>query len=640
MAYQVLARKWRPMQFDQVVGQQHVLEPLFHALEQQRLHHAYLFTGTRGVGKTTIARILAKALNCERGVSARPCGECPSCEEIEQGRFVDLIEVDAASRTKVEDTRELLDNVQYRPTRGRYKVYLIDEVHMLSRHSFNALLKTLEEPPEHVKFLLATTDPQKLPVTVVSRCLQFNLRALDREQIVGQLEYVLENENVPHDAQALTLLAQSAKGSMRDALSLTDQAIAQGQGKVQVESVQRMLGHLADAHVHPLLDALASGDSGSVFEKFDELKSLVPDPLMILNELQRVIHRIALIQQIPAMMGAEDKTNTTEALLRKLPAEVLQLYYRIVIEGKKEAPYAVDPQSAVEMTLLRLLSFTFENPESGEEALTRPPESNLDTITPFEQTEEAAHAGQHSGDTSIQSEADDMSALEAQQRDIEAQAAQHRMSRPAEGVAEDNSVAPDEGLASLLNMRQDLSGHQEPEKKNSEIDIETSPEQPHLPSRQPDKQHAEPVLTTPVSLSHIQQRFDSSTRRAADVDSWAALVDATAVQGLTRQLLLNSVLEKVGHQQWCIWVTEEQQSLLSEKTVALAREALCEVLSAQGEYRFLVGSQQMSTPLLIQQAIDHYRLEQAKLWLQNDSGFNELLNSFDAVTDETSISAR
>ncbi|WP_287830291.1 DNA polymerase III subunit gamma/tau, partial [Idiomarina sp.] len=185
MAYQVLARKWRPMQFDQVVGQQHVLEPLFHALEQQRLHHAYLFTGTRGVGKTTIARILAKALNCERGVSARPCGECPSCEEIEQGRFVDLIEVDAASRTKVEDTRELLDNVQYRPTRGRYKVYLIDEVHMLSRHSFNALLKTLEEPPEHVKFLLATTDPQKLPVTVVSRCLQFNLRALDREQIVG-----------------------------------------------------------------------------------------------------------------------------------------------------------------------------------------------------------------------------------------------------------------------------------------------------------------------------------------------------------------------------------------------------------------------------------------------------------------------
>ncbi len=252
MAYQVLARKWRPMQFDQVVGQQHVLEPLLHALEQQRLHHAYLFTGTRGVGKTTIARILAKALNCERGVSARPCGECPSCEEIEQGRFVDLIEVDAASRTKVEDTRELLDNVQYRPTRGRYKVYLIDEVHMLSRHSFNALLKTLEEPPEHVKFLLATTDPQKLPVTVVSRCLQFNLRALDREQIVGQLEYVLENENVPHDAQALTLLAQSAKGSMRDALSLTDQAIAQGQGKVQVESVQRMLGHLADAHVHPL----------------------------------------------------------------------------------------------------------------------------------------------------------------------------------------------------------------------------------------------------------------------------------------------------------------------------------------------------------------------------------------------------
>ena len=634
MAYQVLARKWRPMQFDQVVGQQHVLEPLFHALEQQRLHHAYLFTGTRGVGKTTIARILAKALNCEQGVSAHPCGECQSCQEIEQGRFVDLIEVDAASRTKVEDTRELLDNVQYRPTRGRYKVYLIDEVHMLSRHSFNALLKTLEEPPEHVKFLLATTDPQKLPITVVSRCLQFNLRALDREQIVGQLDYVLEQEHVVHDTQALTLLAQSAKGSMRDALSLTDQAIAQGQGEVNTESVQRMLGHLADAHVHPLLNSIADGDNGSVFAKYDELKALVPDPLMILNELQRVIHRLALVQQIPAMMGAEDQTKTTQTLLRKLPAEVLQLYYRIIIEGKKEAPFAVDPQSAVEMTLLRLLSFTFASGDAHSDTDEQPPTSELDALAaqdysapePSEPAPTSVAYDQHDDVDPV----DDEATLIAQQRDIEAQAEQQR-----------STASPDERLTSLLNMRQDLSGNnQQTEKKNSEIDVETAAEEPHLVNKQQAKETVNNAYTATASLAEIQQKFDASTRRAADVDSWSALVDATDVQGLTRQLLLNSVLEKVGHQQWCIWVTEEQQSLLSEKTVALARQALADVLSAQGDYSFSVGSQQMVTPLLIQQAIDQYRLDQAKQWLKTDTGFNELVNTFEAVTDETSISAR
>jgi len=634
MAYQVLARKWRPMQFDQVVGQQHVLEPLFHALEQQRLHHAYLFTGTRGVGKTTIARILAKALNCEQGVSAHPCGECQSCQEIEQGRFVDLIEVDAASRTKVEDTRELLDNVQYRPTRGRYKVYLIDEVHMLSRHSFNALLKTLEEPPEHVKFLLATTDPQKLPVTVVSRCLQFNLRALDREQIVGQLAHVLGQEKVVYDKQALTLLAQSAKGSMRDALSLTDQAIAQGQGEVKTDSVQRMLGHLADARVHPLLDALADGDNGTVFAKYEELKGLVPDPLMILNELQRVIHRLALVQQIPAMMGAEDKTKTTQTLLRKLPAEVLQLYYRIIIEGKKEAPFAVDPQSAVEMTLLRLLSFTFASGDAHSDMDEQPPTSELDMMAaqdesapePPETTRKSVEQQQH-GDLDP---VDDEAMLIAQQRDIEAQAEQQRP-----------TASPDDSLTSLLNMRQDLSGNsQQTEKKNSEIDVETAADEPHLVSQEQPKATLNTAGKVATNLAEIQQKFDGSTRRAADVDSWSALVDATDVQGLTRQLLLNSVLEKVGHQQWCIWVTEEQQSLLSEKTVTLARQALADVLSAQGEYSFNIGSQQMVTPLLIQQAIDQYRLEQAKQWLKTDTGFNELVNTFEAVIDETSISAR
>ena len=359
MGYQVLARKWRPHTFHQVVGQQHVLTALINALEQGRLHHAYLFSGTRGVGKTTIARILAKCLNCEQGVTSTPCGQCDSCREIDQGNFVDLLEIDAASRTKVEDTRELLDNVQYRPARGRYKVYLIDEVHMLSRHSFNALLKTLEEPPPYVKFLLATTDPQKLPVTILSRCLQFHLKALNREQIIEQLARVLDAEGQAYEPPALMALAKAADGSMRDALSLTDQALAHGNGQVHLAQVLAMLGTLDHRHLHQMLHQLQQLDGPGLMAKVAEVSQLGPDFELLHAELASLLHRVALAQLLGRGLDplALDNEQLQE-LARLFTAEEIQLYYQIALTGRKELPYAPDGRSGLEMTLLRMLAFS------------------------------------------------------------------------------------------------------------------------------------------------------------------------------------------------------------------------------------------------------------------------------------------
>ena len=366
MAYEVLARKWRPGNFATMVGQEHVLRALSHALDGGRLHHAYLFTGTRGVGKTTVARILARCLNCEEGVSATPCGVCGSCREISEGRFVDLIEVDAASRTKVEDTRELLDNVQYAPTRGRFKVYLIDEVHMLSTSSFNALLKTLEEPPPHVKFLLATTDPKKLPVTVLSRCLQFHLKNLTAERIVGHLEHVLGEEGVSFEAPALWALARAADGSMRDALSLTDQAIAHGGGTLRSGEVATMLGTIDQGALHRILEALAGSDGPGLLACAQDLAAHAADFSTVLGDLLRILHDLAVAQVVPeALAGAEadQAQEAVRALAARIPPEDVQLYYQIALTGVRELPYAPDMRIAFEMTLLRMLAF---QPEEGD----------------------------------------------------------------------------------------------------------------------------------------------------------------------------------------------------------------------------------------------------------------------------------
>ncbi|OOZ18190.1 DNA polymerase III, subunit gamma and tau [Solemya velum gill symbiont] len=358
MSYEVLARKWRPHGFAELVGQEHVVQALSNALDQDRLHHAYLFTGTRGVGKTTLARIFAKSLNCEEGVSSTPCGVCSTCREVDEGRFVDLLEVDAASRTKVEQTRELLENVPYAPAKGRYKVYLIDEVHMFSDSSFNALLKTLEEPPPHVKFLLATTDPQKLPMTVLSRCLQFGLKRLTLEQIAGQLRHILDVEKVGHDDTAVTLLAYGADGSMRDGLSLLDQAINFGGGEVVEEKVASMLGTVSRDYVFGLVEALVARDGKLLMQKIDALADRSPDFRSVLDELLRMLHRVAVLQTVPDLNVENEVDHERYAwMVETVPADEVQLYYQIGITGKRDMPMAPDLRSGFEMVMLRMLAF-------------------------------------------------------------------------------------------------------------------------------------------------------------------------------------------------------------------------------------------------------------------------------------------
>ncbi|RZQ53548.1 AAA family ATPase [Pseudoalteromonas phenolica] len=358
MSYQVLARKWRPQTFHRLVGQEHVKQALVNALNEQRLHHAYLFTGTRGVGKTTIARIFAKSLNCDEGITSNPCGQCQSCLDIEAGKFIDLIEIDAASRTKVEDTREILDNVQYAPTRGRYKVYLIDEVHMLSKHSFNALLKTLEEPPEHVKFLLATTDPQKLPITILSRCLQFNLNAMSQSQIVSQLTHILPQEQIQFEEPALKALAKAADGSMRDALSLTDQAIAQTNAQLTLAAVQDMLGLMDVSHAVSILASVLCQDAPAVLEEVKQIAVKNGNYLAVLDDLIALLHAIQLTQLVPQAAKISVFSESDIATLsEQINPQQVQLFYQLLLNGKKDLQWAPEQKLGFEMVLLRLIAF-------------------------------------------------------------------------------------------------------------------------------------------------------------------------------------------------------------------------------------------------------------------------------------------
>lgn len=393
MSYQVLARKWRPHSFADMVGQEHILRMLSNALTQQRLHHAYLFTGTRGVGKTTLARILAKCLNCATGITPTPCGTCANCQAIDAGQYLDLFEVDAASRTKVEDTRELLDNVLYPPTQGRYKVYLIDEVHMLSNHSFNALLKTLEEPPPHVKFLLATTDPKRLPITILSRCLQFHLKRITPEQIAKHLQHICYTENIAHETQALDTLAVAADGSMRDALSLLDQGIAYGNGAVHYADVRDMLGSMAHDDLAPLITALAAQDGERLFTAMGQLAEDAPDYEQVLETMISLFHQLALGQIVPSAVTLSD---TLRPLLSQLRAEEIQLYYQIALLGRRDLSLTPSPQQGFEMTLLRMLAFKPGNASIAPTAThttqrTTPSSTPSHEATPVPQAAAATH---------------------------------------------------------------------------------------------------------------------------------------------------------------------------------------------------------------------------------------------------------
>ena len=480
-----------------MVGQVHVLKALVNALDQERLHHAYLFTGTRGVGKTTIARLLAKSLNCEQGVSSKPCGQCSSCREIAEGRFVDLIEVDAASRTKVEDNRELLENVQYAPTRGRFKVYLIDEVHMLSTSSFNALLKTLEEPPPHVKFLLATTDPQKLPVTVLSRCLQFNLKNMSREHIVQHLNHILTVEQVPFDEPSLWAIAEGAQGSMRDALSLTDQAIAFGHGALAEQEVAAMLGTVDLKRVLNLVRALLQKDADALLAMVSELDEHTPDYQTLLTELMSTLHRVAIAQAVPsAISNHKGDRDAIMALAKAGYAEDIQLYYQIAGKSKAELSLAPSERAGFEMTLLRMLAFS-QTPPSSVDAL--PPLTTRSPETPEPSVTVAAEPA-----TTLKSEAE-------------------RAPEPAPSAAPAKNVAPSEPV--------DVA--ETPEKKNPAESVETAevltqpvsqpepesepePEPEHEPepemasAAQADMSPAEPVETSPTPEAFADQASEES----------------------------------------------------------------------------------------------------------------------------------
>ena len=396
MTYQVLARKWRPRNFAALVGQEHVVRALTHALEQQRLHHAYLFTGTRGVGKTTLARILAKALNCETGITPTPCGKCSACLEIDAGRFVDLIEVDAATNTRVDEMRQLLDNAVYAPTRGRFKVYVIDEVHMLSNSAFNAMLKTLEEPPEHIKFILATTDPQKIPVTVLSRCLQFNLKQMPAAAISAHLERVLKEEGVPAEALALRLVAHAARGSMRDALSLVDQAIAYSAGNLTEASVRAMLGTVDTGHLLDALEAIGRQDAGAVLAIADGMEARSLSFENALGELARILHRVALAQAAPDAVP-EDTPDRDRilALARSLDPEDVQLYYQIALQGRQDLPLAPDEYAGFTMALMRMLAFAPVEPDADASAGSAP---RAASVEPAAAAPRSARAGRFDGD--------------------------------------------------------------------------------------------------------------------------------------------------------------------------------------------------------------------------------------------------
>ncbi|MEE3650782.1 MULTISPECIES: DNA polymerase III subunit gamma/tau [unclassified Brenneria] len=680
MSYQVLARKWRPQTFADVVGQEHVLTALANGLSLGRIHHAYLFSGTRGVGKTTIARLLAKGLNCENGVTATPCGQCDNCREIEQGRFVDLIEIDAASRTKVEDTRDLLDNVQYAPARGRFKVYLIDEVHMLSRHSFNALLKTLEEPPPHVKFLLATTDPQKLPVTILSRCLQFHLKALDVEQIRAHLESVLQAEHLASEPRALQLLARAADGSLRDALSLTDQAIAMGQGQVTTESVSQMLGTLDDEQPLAIIEALVKADGARVMSLLDQAASRGVDWESLLVETLTLLHRIAMVQLLPAALSHDYAA--VEARLRDLaraipPADV-QLYYQTLLIGRKELSYAPDRRMGVEMTLLRALAF---HPKQIIEAPASP-------VSGVAQTNIAPQSAPVSSPPSTTAPPLETSRQESAPPPSEPAASFAAPSdfQPAAfappGAEQPTDINADNGLSDatsqLLQARSQLlrkQGATPPKKTEPAALSKTRPANSALErlasvtersmqrqnakdgaSSEPKKQEAyrwraqkktevvKADVTTPKALRSALEHEKTPelaarlAEEAQERDEWAAEIHRLSLPKLVQQLALNAFRERPEAGKIHLHLRSSQRHLNSPA----AQKALTDALSAHYGHPIALSVTEddnpaVLTPLEWRQAIYEEKLAQARQSIMADNTIQTLRRFFDAELDEESI---
>ena len=643
MSYQVLARKWRPQTFADVVGQEHVLTALANGLTSGRVHHAYLFSGTRGVGKTSIARLLAKGLNCETGVTATPCGVCDSCWEIEQGRFVDLIEIDAASRTKVEDTRDLLDNVQYAPARGRFKVYLIDEVHMLSRHSFNALLKTLEEPPEHVKFLLATTDPQKLPVTILSRCLQFHLKALDVDQIRQQLEHILDAENIPHEPRALQLLARAADGSLRDALSLTDQAIASGDGNLTAPVVSAMLGTLNDDQALALIEAIVAADGERVMALVHDAASRGVEWDALLVEMQTLVHRIAMIQLSPAALGSDMASveQRMRELARVVPPADVQLYYQTLLVGRKELPYAPDRRMGMEMTLLRALAFHPREPLTVPDAPqhTFAPVAPAAVLAPEQQVvmQTPQPQPQPQQETPLPNATSQVLAARRQlQRAQGADKAKKSEPAAASRVRPVNNSAL-ERLASVTERVQSR-----PAAKAAD-DVNVKKEAYRWKATTTVVEQVKEVVATPKALKKAleHEKTPELAKKLAEEslarDAWAADVSKLTLPKLVEQVALNAWKEQEGSR-ICLHLRPAQRHLNSPAAQATLAQALEGLYGMPVELTIIEDDNPaVRTPLEWRQAIYEEKLAQAREAIIADNNIQTLQRFFDADLDEESI---
>ncbi|EJA8863450.1 DNA polymerase III subunit gamma/tau [Salmonella enterica subsp. enterica serovar Newport] len=639
MSYQVLARKWRPQTFADVVGQEHVLTALANGLPLGRIHHAYLFSGTRGVGKTSIARLLAKGLNCETGITATPCGVCDNCREIEQGRFVDLIEIDAASRTKVEDTRDLLDNVQYAPARGRFKVYLIDEVHMLSRHSFNALLKTLEEPPAHVKFLLATTDPQKLPVTILSRCLQFHLKALDVEQIRHQLEHILNEEHIAHEPRALQLLSRAADGSLRDALSLTDQAIASGDGQVSTQAVSAMLGTLDDDQALSLVEAVVDANGERVMSLINEAAARGIEWEALLVEMLSLLHRIAMVQLSVAALGSDMAAieQRMRELARTVPPGDLQLYYQTLLIGRKELPWAPDRRMGVEMTLLRALAFhprmPLPEPETPRQSFA--PVAPTAVMTPPQVQQPSAPAPQTSPAPLPASTSQVLAARNQLQR---AQGVtKTKKSEPA--AASRARPVNNSALERLASVSERVQARPAPSA------LETAPvkkEAYRWKATTPVVQTKE-VVATPKALKKAlehEKTPELAAKLAAEAierDPWAAQVSQLSLPKLVEQVALNAWKEQNGNAV-CLHLRSTQRHLNSSGAQQKLAQALSDLTGTTVELTIVEDDNPaVRTPLEWRQAIYEEKLAQARESIIADNNIQTLRRFFDAELDEESI---
>ncbi|WP_079970195.1 DNA polymerase III subunit gamma/tau [Salmonella enterica] len=639
MSYQVLARKWRPQTFADVVGQEHVLTALANGLSLGRIHHAYLFSGTRGVGKTSIARLLAKGLNCETGITATPCGVCDNCREIEQGRFVDLIEIDAASRTKVEDTRDLLDNVQYAPARGRFKVYLIDEVHMLSRHSFNALLKTLEEPPAHVKFLLATTDPQKLPVTILSRCLQFHLKALDVEQIRHQLEHILNEEHIAHEPRALQLLSRAADGSLRDALSLTDQAIASGDGQVSTQAVSAMLGTLDDDQALSLVEAVVDANGERVMSLINEAAARGIEWEALLVEMLSLLHHIAMVQLSPAALGSDMAAieQRMRELARTVPPGDLQLYYQTLLIGRKELPWAPDRRMGVEMTLLRALAFhprmPLPEPETPRQSFA--PVAPTAVMTPPQVQQPSAPAPQTSPAPLPASTSQVLAARNQLQR---AQGVtKTKKSEPA--AASRARPVNHSALERLASVSERVQARPAPSA------LETAPvkkEAYRWKATTPVVQTKE-VVATPKALKKAlehEKTPELAAKLAAEAierDPWAAQVSQLSLPKLVEQVALNAWKEQNGNAV-CLHLRSTQRHLNSSGAQQKLAQALSDLTGTTVELTIVEDDNPaVRTPLEWRQAIYEEKLAQARESIIADNNIQTLRRFFDAELDEESI---